>query len=159
MARGGSSATENAWDWLAENNSSSLRNDIRSNSSVEAAWKLLQNLVERLQEKGGSDIYKAVVTRLFSLGAFLPAWLVAGYKRINPSEFLRLYLVHGYLEDAGVLAIEYISAVLGTGTEYFALPNALHATSPPDWLPHNTIDVLLLELRDHSDDPVYHKVS
>ena len=83
---------------------------------------------------------------------------MTGYKRINPSELLRLYLVHGYLEDAAVLTNEYISAVLGTGTEYFGLPNAIAVTSSPVWLPHNTIDQLLLELREHSDDPVYHKV-
>ena len=159
LSRSGSSNAENTWDWLAENNAGSPRNDIGSNSSVEAAWKLLESIVTRLQEKeGGSQIHKSVVTRLFSLSAFLPAWLVTGYKKINPSELLRLYLVHGYIEDAGILASEYIDAVLGTGTEYFGLPNSLHATSAPVWLPHNTIDQLLLELRDHSDDPVYHKV-
>ena len=112
----------------------------------------------RLQEKGGSQIHKAVVTRLFSLGAYLPSWLISAYKKINPSELLRLYLVNGYIEDAGLLACEYIAAVLGTGTEYFGLPNAVHATSAPVWLPHNTIDQLLLELKEHSDDPLYHKV-
>lgn len=71
---------------------------------------------------------------------------------------MRLYLVHGFIEDAGLLACEYIAAVLGTGTEYFGLPNALHATSAPVWLPHNTIDQLLLELKEHSDEPVYHSL-
>ena len=98
------------------------------------------------------------MTRLFSLGAHLPSWLISAYKKANPSEFLRLYLVHGYIEDAGILAIEYISAVLGTGKEYFGLSNAVHATCAPVWLPHNTIDQLLLELKEHSDEPIYHKV-
>ena len=160
LSRGANTAVENAWDWLAENNPSSPKNDIGSSSSVEAAWKLLESLVTRLQEKeSGSQLLKAVVTRLFSMNAFLPSWLVAKYKKANPSELLRLYLVHGFIEDAGLLACEYIAAVLGTGTEYFGLPNALHATSAPVWLPHNTIDQLLLELKEHSDEPVYHSVS
>ena len=102
--------------------------------------------------------FAAVVSRLFSLGAYLPSWLISAYKKVNPSELLRLYLVHGYIEDAGILACEYIAAVLGTGTEYFGLPNAVHATCAPVWLPHNTIDQLLLELKEHSEDPIYHKV-
>ena len=102
--------------------------------------------------------FAAVVSRLFSLGAYLPSWLISAYKKVNPSELLRLYLVNGYIEDAGILACEYIAAVLGTGTEYFGLPNAVHATCAPVWLPHNTIDQLLLELKEHSEDPIYHKV-
>jgi hypothetical protein len=59
LSRGGSSTAENAWDWLAENNPTSPRNDIGSSSSVEAAWKLLESLVTRLQSKeGGSQIHK-----------------------------------------------------------------------------------------------------
>ena len=62
LSRGGSNTAENAWDWLAENNPSSPRNDIGTNSSVEAAWKLLEGLVTRLQEKeGGSQIHKGNV--------------------------------------------------------------------------------------------------
>ena len=61
LSRGGSSATENAWDWLAENNSGSPKNDIGSNSSTEAAWKLLESIVLRLQEKGGSQILKGTL--------------------------------------------------------------------------------------------------
>ena len=60
LSRGGNINTaENAWDWLAENNPSSPKNDIGSSSSVEAAWKLLESLVTRLQEKrGGSQVHK-----------------------------------------------------------------------------------------------------
>ena len=78
---------------------------------------------------------------------------------MNASELLRLYLCHGYLEDAATLASEYISAVMGLGKEYFGLHEALNAKSAPVWLPYNALDQLLLELRDHSDDPVYKAVS
>ena len=72
---------------------------------------------------------------------------------------MHVYISHGYLEDAARLAIEYIAAVLGTGKEYFGLENALNPHSAPVWLPYNTIDVILLELRDHQhDDKVYKEV-
>lgn len=70
-----------AWDWLADNNPSGV--DIRSGSAVEAAWKLLEDVLKRLEEPGQSNLHKAVVTRLFSLGAFLPTWIVAGYKKVK----------------------------------------------------------------------------
>jgi hypothetical protein len=62
-------------------------------AAVTTAWNLLQNFVSRLEKKGETKLYKAVVTKLMSLGAFLPAWLVASYKLVNPAELLRLYLV------------------------------------------------------------------
>ena len=60
LSRGGNNTSENAWDWLAENNSGSPKNDIVSSSSTEAAWKLLESIVTRLQEKGGSQIHKGM---------------------------------------------------------------------------------------------------
>ena len=46
---------------------------------------------------------------------------------------------------------------LGNGKEYFGFSNALHATSAPIWLPFNLFDQLLLELKEHSDEPLYQK--
>ena len=71
---------------------------------------------------------------------------------------MRLYLAHGYLEDASLLTIEYVSAVLGHGREYFGLESGLQANAPPVWLPHNTIDHIMLELKDHSGDKTYKQV-
>ena len=43
--------------------------------------------------------------------------------------------------------------------EYFGLENSLNPHNAPVWLPYNTIDVILLELRDHQhDDKVYKQV-
>jgi len=55
------------------------------------------------------------------------------------------------------VACEYIEAVQGNGKEYFGLKTALHTTSPPVWLPFNLFDQLLLELKEHSDEPIYQK--
>ena len=71
---------------------------------------------------------------------------------------MRLYLAHGYLEDASLLTIEYVSAVLGHGREYFGLETGLQSNAPPVWLPHNTIDHIMLELKDHSGDNTYKQV-
>ncbi len=77
----------------------------------------------------------------------------------NPSELLRLLHAHGLLEDAANLAVEYISAVLGDGKEYFGLSSSLNAHSSPVWLPVNAIEQLLMELRLNADvDVVYSKV-
>merc|ERR1712203_1197412 len=85
-----------------------------------------------------------------SLGASFPAWIITSFKETNPAELLHLYLAHGYVLLAAVLAVEYIEAALGNGKEYFGFSNALHATSAPIWLPFNLFDQLLLELKEHS---------
>jgi nuclear pore complex protein Nup160 len=142
-----------AWDWLAENNAG-----LTNATSVEAAWNLLKDLVQRLEDRGQTQMKKSVATRLFSLSAALPSWLVTTYKEINAAELLRLYLVHGYILMAGNFAVEYLEAALGNGKEYFGLANAVHATSAPIWLPHNLFDQLLLELKEHIDEAPYKKL-
>jgi hypothetical protein len=54
---------------------------------------LLQTYLSSLEKKGQTGLHKAVVTKLMSLGAFLPAWIVSSYQLVNPAELLRLYLV------------------------------------------------------------------
>ena len=70
-----------AWDWLAENSPSGA--DIRAGSAVEAAWRLLQSLLGRLEEGRQSKLHRAVAERLFSQGAYLPSWLVNSYKVVR----------------------------------------------------------------------------
>ena len=64
--------------------------DIRAGSAVEAAWKLLQCLLGRLEEGRQSKLHRAVAERLFSQGAYLPSWLVNSYKMVSNliSQFL-----------------------------------------------------------------------
>ena len=70
-------------------------NDYRggAGTAVAAAWSLLREYVTALEKRGQTTLHKAVVTKLMSLGAFLPAWLVSSYQLVNPAELLRLYLV------------------------------------------------------------------
>eukprot|EP00095_Tigriopus_kingsejongensis_P000570 snap_masked-scaffold372_size192401-processed-gene-0.15 protein:Tk00570 transcript:snap_masked-scaffold372_size192401-processed-gene-0.15-mRNA-1 annotation:"nuclear pore complex protein nup160-like protein" len=156
LARAKAAERDAAWEWLSDNNPCGA--DLRSGSAVEAAWKLLQDILSRLEDEGQSTLMKAAVQRIFSFGATLPAWLVQDYKKRNPAELVRLYHVHGYLEDAANLALEYISAVLGVGKEYFGLKESLNAHGSPVWLPYDILDQLLLELQEYSShDPVYKK--
>ena len=84
--------------------------------------------------------------------------IILDYKMINAAELIHIYLIHGYVLLASKVACEYIEAVQGNGKEYFGLKTALHTTSPPVWLPFNLFDQLLLELKEHSDEPIYQKV-
>lgn len=56
-------------------------------------------------------------------------------------------------------ALEYVSAVLGTGKEYFGLESSLHPAAAPAWLPFNLLDQLLLELGHNKEVKVFSQVS
>jgi nuclear pore complex protein Nup160 len=128
-------------------------------TAVLLAWRLLEALLNKYESPRQSTLHKAVATRILGLGAFLPHWLVMSYKQRNPAELLRVLLSAGRLVEATDLAKEYIWAVLGRGKEYFGLEYALLATAPPTWLPFQTLDLLLLELEESSEqDPEYKQV-
>ena len=154
LSRSKPSEKDLAWDWLAENNFG----ECGAATSVEAAWSLLKKIVQE-QESGKSttSLKKAIAIRLMVLGTALPAWLVNAYKSANPAELLHLYLSHGFIIMASNFAVEFIEAALGNGCEYFGFANALHAQSAPIWLPFNLFDQLMLELKDHIDNPVCKK--
>lgn len=66
----------------------------------------------------------------------------------------------GRLIEASDLAIEYINAVLGKGKENFGLKTPLVPTAAPAWLPFNTFELLLLELKEaKEEDRSYIEVS
>lgn len=123
------------------------------NSAVEMAWKLLERLIEENEKENSTVLRKSVATKILSLGEFLPHWLYLSYRKSNPSELLRLYVNHGRLLEATQLAIEYISAMMRAGGEYFGLKNSLNVTQPALCFPINTIDLLMygLEINSKSD--------
>ena len=155
LSRAKATEQDAAWEWLKEN----TLTQTNTASTVEAAWSLLQDLVKDLERERQSQVHRAVASRLFSLGASLPTWLVADYKKANPAELLRLFLNNGFLDLAGNFAIEYIAAALGKGKEYFGFTSAIHATAPPVWLPFNLFDQLMLELQGHISNPHFKKVN
>jgi nuclear pore complex protein Nup160 len=57
-----------------------------------------------------------------------------------------LYLQFDLLNEAGMVASQYVSAVLGKGKEYFGLKNAVHANQPAVWLPYTVLEQLIVAL-------------
>merc|ERR1711915_803863 len=50
---------------------------------------------------------------------------------------------------AGKVAIEYLLAVMGQGSEYFGLEGGLSGKSNPAWVPWTVLDRLFLELKEN----------
>ncbi|XP_032683313.1 nuclear pore complex protein Nup160 homolog [Odontomachus brunneus] len=143
----------NAWDWLIQNDIFDI--GISNTTITNTAWRLLEYFTLKHEKNTNSELHKAVARKLLQDGAFLPQWLLMSYKKRNASELLRLMLNTGRLIEASDLAVDYISAVLGSGKEHFGLETPLVATAPPTWLPLNTIEVLLSELEYLNKDSTY----
>ncbi|XP_071447164.1 nuclear pore complex protein Nup160 homolog, partial [Hetaerina americana] len=75
---GGSRDSTSAWDLLGENDLSML--GIGDAPAVSLSWKLLEHFVNKYETPGQTILHKAVATRILSMGAFLPHWLLASYK-------------------------------------------------------------------------------
>lgn len=151
--------TSEAWDWLTENDVGQL-NTGREVSSADQAWWLLQIYLQKY-ETVSSVYHKCVAIKLLTHGFFLPDWLQASYKVLNPAELLRLYIDYDLLEDAAYLASDYIDAVMGRGREYFGLKTSLLGRSldtPSVWLPYTCLDQLLLALKDVKTEPLYYQL-
>merc|ERR1712179_694785 len=108
------------------------------------------HIVTTQESAGCSSLYRSTVTRLASSSCSFPPWLLAGYKKRDCAELIRLYHQLGYIELAGELAIEYLMAVMGDGSEYFGLEGGLTSTSKPAWVPWTVLDRLFLELKENS---------
>ena len=82
---------------------------------------------------------------------------LAGYKKRDTVELIRVYHQLGYIEMAGEVAIQYIQAVMAEGAEYFGLEEALGkdglttASKSPAWMSWTVLDRLVLEFRENSD--------
>ena len=51
------------------------------------------------------------------------------FKVANPAELLQLLINFDLLQEAGAVALEYLSAVMGHGKEYFGLEVGCHVCS------------------------------
>ncbi|XP_072022544.1 nuclear pore complex protein Nup160-like [Amphiura filiformis] len=145
------------WKWLSANELGQL-NPSRDVGPADIAWRLLRAYLIKYDQEGDHTYYKCVVNRLLSVGFHLPKWLVNTYKKLHAAELLTLYINYDMLEEATYLALEYIDAVMGKGTEYFGLTTPLRATAPSVWLPYNAIDHLSRALRDATNEPLLQKL-
>lgn len=118
------------------------------------AWKLLEVLLAKHEAPGMTTLHKAVLNCLLLEGFFPPLFLLSSYKHRNPAELMGLLLHAGRLREAANTALEYLAAMLGTGSEYFGGCKQLLA-GQPTCLPWQTLDQLVEEL----DRPKYQQVN
>ncbi|KAK9500761.1 hypothetical protein O3M35_001960 [Rhynocoris fuscipes] len=123
---------------------------LNEEDSEKICWRLLERLISKYEKDKETVLHKAASLKMLEMGVFLPAWLIASYKKRNAAELLKLYLSHGYLEEASDLACDYIRAALGIGSDAFSIEMPLLPNSPPLYLPINTIELLILELSHHN---------
>ena len=131
-------------DWLSQNNLSDLTLTISYN---EMAWVYLKKLLE--DEDPQKSYYRDVVKHILANQAFVPQWLLDAYKHYKPSELLYLYLQYGRLEEATELAVDYVRAFLGYGSEIFGFKYFVAKSLPS--FPINTMDLLLYQLKTHGN--------
>ena len=121
-------------------------------------WRpLLEHIVTRQEARGQTSLHGAVLCKLAQARCAAPPWLLAGYKKRDTAELIRVYHQLGYIEMAGEVAIQYIQAVMAEGAEYFGLEETLGkdgltaASKSPAWVPWTVLDRLVLELRENSE--------
>lgn len=140
-------------DWLNQNNLSDLTLTISYN---EMPWIYLLKLLE--EEDSEKEYHRDVVKCILANQAFVPQWLLDVYKLNKPSELLYLYLQFGRLDEAAELAVDYVRAYLGYGSEIFGFKYYVAKTLPS--FPINTMDLLLHQLKIHGHkDKVCQEVS
>ncbi|KFM78723.1 Nuclear pore complex protein Nup160, partial [Stegodyphus mimosarum] len=130
---------------------SDLSIDLTNNNQMFNVWHILEKYLLQYEKNGKSELHRCVTEKLLAHGAALPAWLKLSYQKCNFTELLNLYITHGHFEDSLNLVINYIKAVLGARKEDFNLKFTLVSNSPPVWLPHTYIDILLYAATDFKD--------
>ncbi|XP_035252589.1 nuclear pore complex protein Nup160 [Anguilla anguilla] len=147
---GGEASQNEAWNWLAANQLSTVITT-KESSATDEAWHLLASYLEKHPSQNAQH-HRCVINVLLSHGVPLPDWLVNSYKLVDAAALLRLYLNYDLLEPAVDLVLEYVDAVLGKGHQYFGIERPLSATAPQVWLPYTSIDQLLQALSENQSD-------
>lgn len=129
-------------DWLNQNNLSDLTLTL---SYSEMPWVYLKKTLE--EEDLKKEYHRDVIKCLLANQAFVPQWLLCIYKVHKPSELLYLYLQYGRLDEAAELAVDFVRAYLGYGSEVFGFKYYVAKSLPS--FPVNTIDMLLHQLKIH----------
>lgn len=126
---------EKAWLWLATNGVSSDGVD-----SSKIAWRFLETLVNRYEEKGKTLLHYHVADELLRHKAFLPSWLIKIFKERNIGELLQLYLNYGELINCADLVFELIDKEIN---------NEFNALSLCEAIPVDVIECLIVNLKHH----------
>ncbi|MBN3325015.1 NU160 protein, partial [Atractosteus spatula] len=139
---GGEAHQNEAWNWLAANQLSSVITTKESRPGLpedEAGPYVASYPSDGSVTYGGKCSVPAVaLSAVFSL-----------VQVVDAAGLLRLYLNYDLLEAAGELVLEYVDALLGKGHQYFGFEKPLSATGPLAWLPYLSIDQLLQTLSEN----------
>lgn len=106
-------------------------------------WHLVQSYLETHEEEKSSKLHKCIAEKLLASGVAVPTSLKQSYQSRNCPEYLWLLMSYNYIEEASILALEYLDAILGHGTEYFDIQRSLAPTPVPIYIPHNHFQNLL----------------
>lgn len=112
-------------------------------SPATKVWHLIQSYLETHEEPKSSKLHKCIAEKLLSSGVALPTSFKQSYQARNCPQYLWLLMSYNYVEEATTLAVEYLDAILGRGTEYFDVQDTLTPTSGPVYIPHNHLQNLL----------------
>nr|XP_034311974.1 nuclear pore complex protein Nup160 [Crassostrea gigas] len=149
-----------AWDWLKLNDLPTP--GLKESSAADSAWSLLQHYL-RVHEDSTAQLHRTVTVRLLSQGFPLPSWMIKSYKELHWSDLLRRYVDYDQLEDAVVLTVEYVDALLWTYTGHdcpeFNLKSCSRPVPQSSWLPYTCIDQLSLALKDMKQDSHYERLA
>lgn len=127
-------------EWLNQNNLSDLMLTL---TYSEMPWVYLKKLLEEIDTE--KEYHRDVIKCILANMAFVPQWLLDVYKMHKPSELLYLYLQFGRLDEAADLAVDFVRAYLGYGSEIFGFKYYAAKTLPA--FPINTMDLLLCQLK------------
>uniref|UniRef100_A0A8C8HBT5 Nuclear pore complex protein Nup160 n=1 Tax=Oncorhynchus tshawytscha TaxID=74940 RepID=A0A8C8HBT5_ONCTS len=116
---GGEESQNEAWNWLAANQLSTIITT-KESSATDEAWRLLASYLEKHPTQNAQH-HRCVINKLLSHGVPLPDWMVNTYKGVDAAALLRLYLNYDLLEEAAELVLEYVDALLGKGHQYFGI--------------------------------------
>uniref|UniRef100_A0A4W5LG59 Nucleoporin 160 n=1 Tax=Hucho hucho TaxID=62062 RepID=A0A4W5LG59_9TELE len=154
---GGEESQNEAWNWLAANQLSTIVTT-KESSATDEAWRLLATYLEKHPTQNAQH-HRCVINKLLSHGVPLPDWMVNTYKGVDAAALLRLYLNYDLLEAAAELVLEYVDALLGKGHQYFGIERPLSATASLVWLPYTSIDQLLQALNEtQTNASIYNKL-
>ncbi|XP_050524579.1 nuclear pore complex protein Nup160 [Daktulosphaira vitifoliae] len=129
--------SEKAWIWLADNGVNGDGID-----SAKIAWRFLETLVNRYEEKNLTLLHYHVADELLRNKAFLPNWLVKTYKERNIGELLQLYLSYGELLSCACIVSEFFEVVM----DYNELNKCVYGET----VPTDIIECLIVNLKHHN---------
>ncbi|KAI8830602.1 hypothetical protein BJ741DRAFT_619354 [Chytriomyces cf. hyalinus JEL632] len=115
-------------------------------SSSEKAWGALRvRLDERANESRVTEYRKAAIDNalLKNPEIELPLWLTKSLKESKPEELVRIYLRHGLVQKAAVVAVDYVKERYTAGPQN---DNGIQPTHCSKWLSAGAIDQVLLAL-------------